>query len=971
MRWLLSAWLLGALTHATAAASPWTQWRSTNGPLGFQGSLLAIASDGHKARLVDFYHVYAADPSGRSLTSVATLGELWNIAWANGLWVVVGNAGNLQTSTDGDEWTKRLTGTGSALKLVAGGTGGWIVCEEGTGFYLFSSDGVSWDRREFGSSFYPIALAWGGGHWLASSTTGMLRSADGLNWTPATGEVAWVRTLAWSGTRWLGVNNLGTPVTSPDGLEWTPEAGSLTFGQTVAAAGGVAVVSGAFGRIYRSSANGVWSPIASPIEVVVQDLEWTGQAFVGVGDQGAVISSRDGSHWELSRLATGDAFVALASGPTQTLAVTTGGYAFSSADGLDWQPRPRIQDLAVRDMVWTGDDYVAVSSSRIWSSPDGESWSFVYPPGGVQLRAITSNGHTTIAVGDSGVVAARQSSGNWASLANQGTSRLVDVECGGSGFLAVSSAGQTFRSTDGLTWEPGAATVPLSALTRTPTHFIGVSTDGKVLQTVDGSVWSTLLEAAGQSFSTAAGTSGALVVAGWSSLYVKEGDGNWVTQTSPGNLTKLLADRHVFVGVGNYGLLAQSPDGASWTARLPTQGGGGGPIAWGNGRFVRSGGQTSVNGESWTTRRIPNGSSLQNICFSETGFMAVGEGGKVCHSVDGLDWTASTVPGAPYLLQVKPFLGGYLAMGSAGAIAKYNPVSGWSTGTLTGTSGNASVVSLATSPSLAVCVTFGNQVFSSPDGLSWTFRKNGMTNVVWDGTRFIASGTTTTSVSADGAVWVNQDPAVWPTGTWIGCFDGVYIVRKSGLTLRVGSPVGGWTDVAVSDSSNSAAYDGSAVVLGGLISGGSSRKSFAEWAAASGIAGDSSGLVADQNGDGTANGLAFLFGAPNASAVVSGGWAPACGPGPTPGTARTVFSSAWPPAEDVVESVWYARDLGSGWTKVAERSAQGWMSVVPGVTGTVLGAESLRTITLDVPDAGGSARGFFRLGVTHRDDTSP
>ena len=77
--------------------------------------------------------------------------------------------------------------------------------------------------------------------------------------------------------------------------------------------------------------------------------------------------------------------------------MNTDGYAFSSADGLDWQPRPKIQDLVIRDMVWTGDDYVAVSSSRIWSSPDGESWSAVFPPGGAQLRAITSNGHTSTA----------------------------------------------------------------------------------------------------------------------------------------------------------------------------------------------------------------------------------------------------------------------------------------------------------------------------------------------------------------------------------------------------------------------------------------------------------------------------------------------------------------------------------------------------------------------------------------------
>ncbi|RZK26188.1 MAG: hypothetical protein EOO63_15015, partial [Hymenobacter sp.] len=167
------------------------------------GGLLALASDGSKTRVVDFNTIYASDPSVYTLSPVARPGELWDIAWANGLWVACGNGGKIHTSTDGDLWTTRQL-EGSALKWLAGGSDGWIACEEGTGYYWYSADGASWERHEFGGAFFPISIAWGGGKWVASSTTGTRHSSDGQNWTTSTGDASWVYSAAWTGSRWRG-----------------------------------------------------------------------------------------------------------------------------------------------------------------------------------------------------------------------------------------------------------------------------------------------------------------------------------------------------------------------------------------------------------------------------------------------------------------------------------------------------------------------------------------------------------------------------------------------------------------------------------------------------------------------------------------------------------------------------------------------------------------------------------------------
>lgn len=956
---VLQLWMLGSLLLMNLEAVPWTQWRTTAGALGTSRALTGIASDGQKIRMVDFENLYSADLEGRSLRQVVSLSGLRDIAYHEGLWVAVGNAGLLYTSPDGDTWTPRSSGTPDTLTLVEKGGGAWIACEEGSGFYLLSSDGINWERRSFGNGFSPSSLAWAGGYWIGGSFSGIIRSTDGVNWTPATGGAA--SSVVWTGSRWLAV--YATKVyTSPDGLVWGEEQGVSVSGTTFASAGGVTVVAGPQG-IQRSVAVGVWTEVPTPADIWIQKVRWTGSVFLATGG-GVVMASPDGLTWELVRAAPSGAFSAAAAGPTRTLISGVTGGMFASADGVDWKALSRIPSLSFHDMVWSGGEFLAIGPEQVASSSDGQAWNFIYPPVQSPLRAMTSNGQVTVAVGWDGAIIRKAGAAGWTVSTSPTSNNLMDVEYGGGWFLAVSSTGETLRSSDAAAWEIVGTTVPLKTLSRTPTHFVAISQENKVLQTVDGASWSIVWDGGQENLTALAGNAARLVVAGDQHLYSRGADGVWEIIPVRQYLVKILADRNGFVGVGNGGYMIQSPDGRNWTPRLAFEDTAPWRTAWGNGRFVRVNGQTSADGDTWTSHPFPAKESFEDICYSGNGFAAVGRR-LACVSVDGIEWQATALPGIEYLTRVTPFQGGYVATGTSGTAARYTPATGWVQVPATGLNSLGSIVALAASPSLIVCADSTNQIRTSSDGVTWTLRAVSGSRVIWDGARFIVSGYSGIHTSTDGVNWETHNTPSYIAGEWLGLFDGYYVVAQS-TTVAIGSPENGWTTVRTFGNPLNAAFDGTRLILGNKISGGAPRKSFARWAADAGIAASDAGFAADQNGDGIPNGIAYIRGLANGRANGSESFNPRIGPGQTIGSSRITFSESWPLQGDFDQSVWYSRDLNSDWVKIAESSSYGWSSLLPEVQVSASGEENRRNLTIEIRSPGESPHGFFRFSARLR-----
>ena len=145
------------------------------------------------------------------------------IAFANGVWVIVGgeglsgNGNAISTSTDGINWT----GLGTTIfyntaKCIAYGNGLWVACGQGGNTFATSTDGITWIGH--GASIASNGIndvAFGNGVFVAvgpfQNGNTVLTSTNGITWTGRG------TTFSSSGTRvaygnglWVSVGTSGS-----------------------------------------------------------------------------------------------------------------------------------------------------------------------------------------------------------------------------------------------------------------------------------------------------------------------------------------------------------------------------------------------------------------------------------------------------------------------------------------------------------------------------------------------------------------------------------------------------------------------------------------------------------------------------------------------------------------------------------------------------------------------------------------
>jgi photosystem II stability/assembly factor-like uncharacterized protein len=145
---------------------------------------------------------------------------VYSIAFGNGIFVAVGDAGTITTSTDGITWTARTAnmGTNAMYKVVyanslfvAVGQGGGTT---NTGGITYSTDGITWTRKSqsitTGASYNTVV--WDGTHWIVGGTVStnnyIYATTPGGTWTAAVeAGGSTVRHIFWDGTRHIWLTN--------------------------------------------------------------------------------------------------------------------------------------------------------------------------------------------------------------------------------------------------------------------------------------------------------------------------------------------------------------------------------------------------------------------------------------------------------------------------------------------------------------------------------------------------------------------------------------------------------------------------------------------------------------------------------------------------------------------------------------------------------------------------------------------
>ena len=241
------------------------------------------------------------------------------------------------------------------------------------------------------------------------------------------GDVNCLYGIAWSGSEFVLVGNIGIAQASPDGYGWSVidtglGIGSTLYGVTYYLSEYIAV--GASGVIVASSDAVTWATRTSGVSAILRDITHNGSILVAVGNSGTIITSPDGVNWTSRTSGTTKTLYKVFWDGTNFIAIGGSGTILVSTDGINWSPRSSGVTTGLRGIAKGTSLYVIVGSADL----DGDELS-------------------TILTSPNGI--------DWTRRTCQNESNLLSVVPVGPGFLAVGSKNYAVYSPDGINWSPG------------------------------------------------------------------------------------------------------------------------------------------------------------------------------------------------------------------------------------------------------------------------------------------------------------------------------------------------------------------------------------------------------------------------------------------------------------------------------------------------------------------------------------
>ncbi len=563
-------------------------------------------------------------------------GEFNAVAASPGLFVAVGGAGAVVTSTDAITWTTptNYVEMGNNLNAVTYG-GGKFVAVGDNGWGVTSADGFAWSASGSITSTNLHGIAYGAGRFVAVGDGGVIiTSPDGLTWTPAsytggTADTADDLTgLAFGNRQFVALGfDQDVSFRSADGITWTQGGAGLNGDQWSGVAYG----------------NGVW---------------------VAAGAAG-MASSTDGNGW-VARANPHAYLVAVAYGNGLFLAANYDGELFVSAGTNYWTryyPSGDVSGLAYGNGV-----YLEVGDNGIMTAPQA-----AINPAPVPIT---------------------WTPGSYGSGASDTNDDLSGIAYGKDQFAAVGFDGETaFLSTNGTTWTQGGSGLDDDQYTGVAYGsngvFVAVDGRGGLSSSTDANNW-TVETKVGAWLSGIAWLDGTYVAAGWQPSGAESpapvftsptGLNNWSAHSSglQANLDAIAAAAPLneLVAVADDGAIIVSKDlGATWSLADSTAANGKplNGVTYGGGHYVAVGDSgalvTSSDGVTWTqpTNYLGTDNDLNAVAYDSGMYVAVGEHGWTAISTDATNWTSLSSATVQNLYGIARNDGVFVAVGDNGTI---------------------------------------------------------------------------------------------------------------------------------------------------------------------------------------------------------------------------------------------------------------------------------------------------------------
>lgn len=300
-----------------------------------------------------------------------------------------------------------------------------------------------------------------------------------------------------------------------------------------------------------------WTRRLTGLPFALNDVVWTGSAFVAVGDGGKVLTS---------------------------------------GDGVDWVERATFTSVDLGAVAAYGSDVVAVGfdTTVLLSSDGGESWRVKHSGDRVRLAAVTVNSSQIVAGG-------------------------MDLQTGDAFIIRSPDLGETWKVVDSLP-QSGHFVTDLAyanGIFVAATDVFSPESDARVLVSVDGQVWHDIILRDEVAASYAILYDGHQFIAAGShnTVFVSADGYNWTERQTPvdrvdylsaaWNGSKLVVAGGItwwywWLGTPSFERpvgIASADGGATWElfnidGYYQSSG-----LAWGNGRFVSVGQSTPVSGE--------------------------------------------------------------------------------------------------------------------------------------------------------------------------------------------------------------------------------------------------------------------------------------------------------------------------------------------------------------------------------------
>ena len=219
------------------------------------------------------------------------------ISYGNGIFVAVGEPGALYTSSDGETWTWRSSGTNQSLRDVSYGGGTFVAVGKG-GTILSSPDGVIWTGCNSGTGYDLNGVSYGGNTFVAVGDGGaILASSDGFTWSARdSGTHQGLNKIAFGKDTFIAAGRNGTLLASPDGAVWTPQP-SGTHGHLDGIAYGKDTFVAVGEAILTSSDGKAWTEKKAGASHRIFGVAYGGGVFAAVADNGGILTSSDASEW--------------------------------------------------------------------------------------------------------------------------------------------------------------------------------------------------------------------------------------------------------------------------------------------------------------------------------------------------------------------------------------------------------------------------------------------------------------------------------------------------------------------------------------------------------------------------------------------------------------------------------------------------------------------------------------------------